>query len=143
MKRLNLKLLTSLIVLIALLSGCSSPAENAGSSNANAPAQQANSNAAPQPQTAQSSPPAASPTPAPPTVHEISPPPAPVAKPAAVANANTAPASGNAPTRAPKLIAPEKKLDFGKQPQDKSLVRAIAIKNGGRADLNIESVAPS
>ena len=43
----------------------------------------------------------------------------------------------------PKLVAPAKKIDFGKQPQDKSLVRAITIKNGGRADLNIESVVPS
>jgi hypothetical protein len=58
-------------------------------------------------------------------------------------NANTANglAAGNA--RAPKLVAPEKKIDFGKQPQDKTLVRAIPIRNGGRAVLNIESVVPS
>jgi hypothetical protein len=41
------------------------------------------------------------------------------------------------------LIAPSKRLEFGKQPQDKTLIRAIVIKNGGRANLNVESVTPS
>ena len=45
--------------------------------------------------------------------------------------------------KAPKLVAPEKRIDFGKQPQDKNLVRAITIKNGGTVDLKIESVVPS
>jgi hypothetical protein len=67
----------------------------------------------------------------------------PAAKSAAAGNANAANglAAGNA--RAPKLVAPEKQIDFGKQPQNKNLVRPIVIKNGGRADLNIESVVPS
>jgi len=51
--------------------------------------------------------------------------------------------SGVHGARAPKLVAPEKQIDFGKQPQNKNLVRPIVIKNGGRADLNIESVVPS
>jgi hypothetical protein len=37
---------------------------------------------------------------------------------------------------------PGAKIDYGKQDQGKTLVRAIAIKNGGRADLSIESVVP-
>jgi hypothetical protein len=135
MKRLNVKFYTALLVLAALFSACSGPAENSGAPNAGAPSQQANSNSAPQAPIAETSPPAAAPTPDQPKVQQIPPPPDPAAKPAA--------AAGPGAARAPKLVAPEKKLDFGKQPQDKSLVRAISIKNGGRADLNIESVAPS
>ena len=41
------------------------------------------------------------------------------------------------------MVVTDKQIDFGKQPQDKNLVRAIVIKNGGRGDLNIESVTPS
>ena len=44
--------------------------------------------------------------------------------------------------RAPKLLVPEKKLDFGKQPQDKILARTFQIKNVGNADLQVESVTP-
>jgi hypothetical protein len=144
MKRLNMKPYAALLVLVALISACSGPVENQGSSNTSAPPQQANSNSAPQPQIAQSNPPAAAPGPAPPpTVQQIPPPPAPAAKSAANSNANAANALGVGNARAPKLVVPDKKIDFGKQPQDKNLVRAIVIKNGGRADLNIESVVPS
>jgi hypothetical protein len=141
MKRLNMKPYAALLVLAALVSACSGPADNQGSSNTNAPPAQANTNSAPQPQIAQGNPPAVAPAPAPLTVQPIPPPPA--AKSAAAGNANAANrlAAGNA--RAPKLVVPEKKIDFGKQPQDKNLVRAIVIKNGGLADLNIESVVPS
>jgi len=59
---------------------------------------------------------------------------------AAAANANTANPGSE---RSPKLVVPEKRLDFGKQPQDKTLIRAIAIRNGGQGVLNIESVTPS
>jgi hypothetical protein len=149
MKRLYPKPNAALIVLAAFLAACSGPAENSGPSNTSAPPQQANSNSAALPQIAQGNPPAAAPSPAPLTVQPIPPPPSPAAKSAAAGNANatnpanaaSASAAGNA--RAPKLIAPDKKIDFGKQPQDKSLVRAIVIKNAGRADLNIESVVPS
>jgi len=41
------------------------------------------------------------------------------------------------------MVSQEKDLDFGKQPQDKTLVRPIRIKNSGNATLNIESVSPS
>lgn len=59
---------------------------------------------------------------------------------AAAANANKA-TVGNGGS--PKLVVPEKRLDFGKQPQDKTMVRAIPIRNGGLGVLNIESVTPS
>ena len=61
-------------------------------------------------------------------------------KPPAERNANTA---NTASVRAPKLVAPDKKIEYGKVPQDKTLVRAIPIRNAGREDLRIESVAPS
>ena len=141
MKRLNLKPYAALLVLAALLSACSGTAENSGSSNTNAPPQQANTNSAAQPQIAQDKPAAAVPSPAPSAVQPI--PPTTPAKSAANSNANPANASAAGNARVPKLVAPAKKIDFGKQPQDKSLVRAIMIKNGGRADLNIESVVPS
>jgi hypothetical protein len=48
-----------------------------------------------------------------------------------------------APTdRAPKLLVPAKKLDFGNQPQEKTLARTFQVKNVGNADLQIESVTP-
>lgn len=144
MKRMNLQICAVLLVLIALLSACSGPTENSGPSNAGAPQAQANSNSSAQPQSVQDAPPAAAPSPAPPTVQQI--PPAPLAKSTAAGNTNAANAanpSAAGAAREPKLVAPDKQIDFGKQPQNKSLVRAIAIKNGGRADLNIESATPS
>lgn len=144
MKRLNMKPYAALLVLAALVSACSGPAENQGSSNTNAPPVQANSNSTPQPQIAEGNPPAVAPGTAPPAVQQIPPPP--FAKSAVAGNANAANAAnglaaGNA--RAPKLVAPDKQIDFGKQPQNKNLVRPIVIRNGGRADLNVESVVPS
>ena len=142
MKSLDMKPYAALLALAGLISACSGPAENSGSSNTNAPPVQANSNSAPQPQIAQGSPPAATPSPAPLTVQPIPPLPAPAEKSAVGRDANAAnPSPGNA--RAPKLVVPNKKIDYGKQPQDKTLVRAIVIRNGGLADLNIESVVPS
>ena len=141
MKRSIMKRYATLLVLAVLASACSGPVENQGSSNTNAPPAQANSNSAPQPQIAQGNPPAVTPGPAPPTVQQIPAPPA--AKSAAAGNANAANGLAGGNARAPKLVAPEKQIDFGKQPQNKNLVRPIVIKNGGRADLNIESVVPS
>ena len=141
MKSLNIKPYAALLVLAALVSACSGPAENQSSSNANAPPAQANNNSAPPPQIAQGAPPAVAPGPAPSSVQQIPAPPA--ANTAAAGNANAALGSAAGNARAPKLVAPEKQIDFGKQPQNKNLVRPIVIKNGGRADLNIESVVPS
>lgn len=140
MKLLIVRPYAALLVPIALLCGCSSPTGPSASSNANAPQQQGNS--VEQPRVAQNN---ASPS-TPPTVQSI-PPPESKAAGNAVTPADKPPADRNSSTassaRAPKLIAPEKKVDFGKLPQEKTLIRAIAIRNGGRADLNIEAVVPS
>jgi len=140
MKHLTLARNAALFLLVALFSACSGPAES--SSNTNAP-QQANSNSAEQPASTPSSG-------TPLAVHPIPPPPKPsedAAKPAekspANLNANAANSSTAGNARLPKLVAPDKQIDFGKQPQDKTIVRAITIKNAGRAALNIESVTPS
>jgi hypothetical protein len=127
------------LVLAALLSACAGPTENAGSPNANAP-QQANSNSSPQPQVAQSIDPSA-----PPLTVQPMPPPVPKAG-GDTTKAAEKSANGSAPTpdgRAPKLVAPDTKINFGKVPQEKTLIRAIAIRNAGKEDLKIESVAPS
>lgn len=143
MKRLNFSPYAALLMVVVLFTSCSAPNEHSGSPNTGA-AQQANSNSAPQPEIAQSNAPAEAPVTVPPAVQP--PPPASAEKPAARVDATPAKApeaSASPNVRVPKLVIPEKKIDFGKQPQDKSLVRAIVIKNGGRADLNIESVVPS
>lgn len=143
MKRLNLKPYIALLVLAVLLSACSGSPENSGSSNTSAPAAQANNNSAPESQTAEANPPSADPNSTPPAVQPIPPPPAPNEKPAAARDAKAAKPSVPANAHTPKLVVPDKTIDYGKQPQDKSLVRAILIKNGGLADLSIESVVPS
>jgi hypothetical protein len=143
MKRLNLNPYSAMLVLVLLLAGCSGHDENSGSSNTNA-TQQANSNSSPQPQIAQSNAPAVAPGTVPPAVQVIPPAPSPDEKSAAAGDPNAATSASVADNaRAPKLVVSGKKLDYGKQPQGKTLVRAIVVKNGGRTDLKIDSVAPS
>jgi hypothetical protein len=142
MKRLNLKPYIALLVLAVLLSGCSGSSENSGSSDTSAPPAQANNNSAPETQTAEANPPSVDPNSVPPAAQPIPPPSAPAEKPAA-GDAKAAKPSVPANAHAPKLVVPSKTIDYGKQPQDKSLVRAIVIKNGGLANLSIESVVPS
>lgn len=144
MRRWNLNPYAALLVLVAFFSACSGPHENSGSPDTSAP-QQANSNSAPLPQSAQSEAPAAAPVTALPAVQPI-PPPLPAEKSDAAVNANVANAANASAVdsaRVPKLVVAEKKIDYGKQPQEKTLVRAIVVRNGGRADLKIESVVPS
>jgi hypothetical protein len=59
--------------------------------------------------------------------------------------ANPASKAASAHVDGPKLlvVSQDKDLDFGKQPQDKTLVRPIKIKNSGNVALSIESVSPS
>lgn len=73
----------------------------------------------------------------------VQPIPKPAEKPAANSNSHPAVALAAPGGKAPKLVAPAAKLDFGKQPQDKTLVRAIVISNRGTDSLKIESVTPS
>jgi hypothetical protein len=140
MKQSTLKKCIALLGLVTLLSACAGSPENTATSNGNS-AQQANSNS--QQPIAQGTPSDASPSVAPPAVQAIPAPATPPVQPQATVNGNPAKPSPAANARAPKLIAPAKRLEFGKQPQDKTLIRAITIKNGGQAVLNIESVTPS
>jgi hypothetical protein len=138
------KLNTIFILLLTLTASCSAPPENVGNANANS-AQQAGA-AKTEPPVAQSGTPTATGNPStaqPPgaqtaPVQPASPPAGDVVKPAEKAAADSA-----AKGRAPRLLVPDKKLDFGKQPQDKTLARTFQIKNVGNADLLIESVTPS
>jgi len=139
MKQLKLKKRIALLGLVTLLSACARSPENTATANGNS-AQQANGNS--QQPVAQGTPSDASPSVTPPTVQTIPPPAAPV-QPQATVNGNPKKPAPAPNERAPKLIAPAKRLEFGKQPQDKTLVRAISIRNGGRADLKVESVTPS
>jgi hypothetical protein len=137
--------------LVLLAAGCSAPPENsnttananasaAATPNANAPAVTAQP-ATPQPTSA---PPVALPAPTAQPAPATAKPAETAAKPAETA-AKPAPADKAERVEGPKLVllSQEKELDFGKQPQDKTLVKAIRIKNGGTVPLNIESVAPS
>ena len=144
MKR-SLRTSYSIAILLVLLTvGCATPPENSNATannnataNANAPSLTA------QPAT----PPATSaPTAAPTAVS-----PAPVAQPApatakpAETAAKPAEADKTPRVEGPKLVllSQEKELDFGKQPEDKTMVRPIRIKKGGTEALNIELVTPS
>jgi hypothetical protein len=139
MKQSTLKKCIALLGLVTLLPACARTPENTATANGNS-AQQANGNSG-QP-IAQGTPSDASPSVAPPAVQTIPPPAAPV-QPQATVNGNPAKPALSPGERAPKLIAPAKRLEFCKQPQDKTMVRAIVIRNGGRADLKVESVTPS
>lgn len=44
---------------------------------------------------------------------------------------------------APKLLLPLNRIDFGKQPQQRSLTRTVLIKNVGKSELHISDVQPS
>ena len=144
----------TVFIFAILLTACSAPpADDSASSNSNG-SQQSNSNSAEQ-QAAQGNASTPSPGASPLTLQQL-PPPARPPKPVensmasakatanrdANANSNASPAVAST-ERAPKLILPEKRLDFGKQPQDKTMIRAIPIKNGGLSALNIDSVTPS
>lgn len=43
----------------------------------------------------------------------------------------------------PKIVVPVKKINFGKQPQDKLLTRTFVVRNSGKSELKIEAVEPS
>ncbi len=125
------------ISLLLLAAGCSAPVETRNATG--------NNNAAPVAQTDNANAPAVTAQPATPLATTV--PTAPVAPPTKPATEAAKPATKEtgAHTTGPKLavVSKEKDLDFGKQPQDKTLVRPIQIKNVGSAVLNIESVSPS
>jgi hypothetical protein len=137
MKNSLKKLCVIPILVMILMSGCSS-SEDTASTNTNA-AQSSNTNAAPP--IAQRESPAitdnanTSVTTAP--VQKI----LPNGKPAIQPGVQP-PASVAATDKAPKLVAPSQTIEFGKQPQGKILVRSFQIRNAGSAELDIENVQP-
>lgn len=109
------------MLLIAVMSACSAPSENSNTDNSNAaqPAASQNgadSSAAPNQQ--------------------------PAAEKVAVQAADQ-PVPQDVINAGPKLVVPVKRLNFGKQPKDKSLSRTFVIKNAGKAELKISAVEPS
>jgi hypothetical protein len=144
MKHSILKTYIVLFSVMMLFSACAGSSGNSSESNGNS-TQQANSNS--QPATAQENAPAPSPSVGTPlSVQPIpapSPAPQPTLKPPAAVKAKPANPAVADTAAVPKLVAPAKKLEFGKQAQDKTLIRAITIRNGGKANLTIESVTPS
>ena len=140
MKKAISNLFVAPLLLAALLAACSSQPENANNNTApGSPVAQngtvpANSEASSPPVAAPSAQPAL--TPAEGAKAETDKPPLPK-----VSTGPPAQAASSGP--APKLVVPAMKIDFGKQPQSKSLARAITIRNGGKAPLNIAAVEPS
>jgi hypothetical protein len=121
------------LLLVALMAACSSPPEPAN-----------NNTAASSPVAQNGTVPASSDTSTPAAAPSGQPAVAPVEG----AKVETAPATIAAagqlvtgPT--PKLVVPAAKIDFGKQPQSKSIARTITIRNAGKAALNIAAVEPS
>jgi predicted lipid-binding transport protein (Tim44 family) len=141
------KLNAIFILLLVLMASCSAPSENGEKANNNSA--QPTSAATSEPPVAQSGTPTAT------SDGNVSTaqPPAPQSAPAQPSGSSTgdpskpvekaATATAAAKDRAPRLLVPDKKLDFGKQSQDKTLARTFRIKNVGNADLQIESVTPS
>lgn len=125
------------ILIMMLMTACSSP-EATSSSNNNG-AQPSNTNTAPQVAMRES--PAitdnANASADTPPIQKI----LPNGKPAAV-QPNAQPAPAATTDKAPKLVAPMKTIEFGKQPQDKTITRSFQIRNTGNAELKIENVQP-
>lgn len=135
------------LLCLMLTAACAAPESN------NAPA---NNNAAPAAETANANtPPTAQPAPPLTTIPPATAPAPPASTPTVPVPATAQPGNPATPAKpaeqpaahveGPKLvmISQDRDLDFGKQPQDKTLVRPIRVKNGGTQTLNIESVSPS
>ena len=140
------------ILALMLMTACSEPSNEAASSNNNAAQSPGGSqpsiaqNGTPTPNNNANTPVAVMPAPAsvtqPSDKQPSVQPPAPassqpVAPPPVPPLAKEAP-----PGKSPKLVAPSKTLEFGKQPKGKTLEKTFQIRNGGTAALNIEDVHP-
>ena len=128
---------------LLLTAACAAPESDNAPANSNSapPAEAANANTPPaQPATPLTTIPPPAPAPATPQPATVQPNSATAAKPADKPADKPA-----ANVEGPKLvmISQEKDLDFGNQPQEKTLMRPIRIKNGGTQPLNIDSVTPS
>lgn len=142
MKNRTQLLFPILLTLVALASACSAPAESSNSSNVS------NANAAQQTPIPQSGTPSATSDSGVPVTSVQA-----TAKPtpepdngqgrAAAASPATAKAEPAQPASGPKIVVPVQKINFGLQAKDKTLVRTITVRNGGKSDLKIDAVEPS
>src|SRR5258708_39309831 len=127
------------ILLLAPICGCKAPARNASSQAAaeasrNARPQAANA-AATRDENAEA--------------ETVSPPATP--QPASDADAGSAPVlvgdhpdkPGAAAQKPPKILVPTRKVDFGRQSANATVVRSVLVRNGGSGDLTLDSVEPS
>jgi hypothetical protein len=136
------------LLLIAMMSACSAPSENSNAGNGNA-AQPASSQNGAAPTSPAANPTASVPVQTTPSAQPATSPDGsntPNQKTAAEKVADQAAAQASpqdASNAGPKLVVPVKRLDFGKQPKDKSLSRTFVIKNAGKAELKISAVEPS
>lgn len=128
MKQRNSHILfLAIAVGVLLASSCRAPEDDTQASSAN-------SNTA-----ATTAPPAASQDPAP-VVGQLATEPPPPPKQVAAPVSAPAPALNGPP---PKLVVPTKRIDFGLQPQNRSVTKAFTIRNDGEGELQISAVQPS
>ena len=129
------KLCVAIVFFAALMAACSGQPENAANSNAESSSPVAQSGTAPM--SSETSPPAAKvqPVEIAATVDD------PVAPPKVTGIGQPARLAPSGP--APKLIVSKMKMDFGKQPQSRTIARTITVRNGGKAPLKIDAVEPS
>jgi len=144
MKNRTQLLFPALLLFVGLGTACSAPADTSNSANVNS----ANVSAAQQTQLPQSgTSTATSDSGAPVTSVEPRAQPAPPVNngPGGTQTAVPAPPKPDAAQLAsgPKIVVPVKKIDFGLQAKDKTLVRTITVRNGGKSELKIDAVEPS
>ena len=134
------KLYILIVLLVVLAAACSSEPDGANSDNANVAQPAVAQNGTPQPTSG-----AAVPAAATPDASAAQPQPNGAANPKAqIATKADQPADPAAASgKFPKLEVPVIRLDFGKQPKEKSLSRSFVIKNTGTAELKIAAVEPS
>ncbi|HKG20579.1 MAG TPA: hypothetical protein VKC34_01660 [Blastocatellia bacterium] len=141
MKNRTQLLFPLLVLLVALASACSAPEGNSNSPGS------ANLNSAQTPLPQTGTPSAASDSGVPQTSAQANPQPSPepAGAPAGPQTAVSAPAKADpaAVASGPKIVVPVKKIDFGLQAKDKTLVRTITVRNGGKSELKIDAVEPS
>ena len=123
------------LVLVSLMAACSSQPEPANNNTAtSSPVAQNGTVPASSDASTQAAAPSGQPTVAPAEGAKVE-----TAAPPAISAAGQLVPSGPSP----KLVVPAAKIDFGKQPQGKSIARTITIRNAGKAPLNIAAVEPS
>lgn len=132
-----------LILIAGLASACSSPpSENAAPANSNTAQPGVPENGTPSATSSSNQSPNVVSASGEVTTTKVEAQPAPATAPQAAAP-TTAIAEQVRTSGLPKIVVPVKKINFGKQPQDKLLTRTFVVKNTGKSELKIEAVEPS